>query len=116
MLEILRKEFENDETVVVDKFSVPMTRKKLNCLRNVEVNDKLNLDEIKKIRLNDEVINFYIMLLREREDVKWGENPSRRGSWYFPSFFMSKLVDVDKKYNFSYVERYVVFLLFNHII
>lgn len=83
----------HDESVVMEKFSIPMTRYKISCLRQ-------------GVWLNDEVINFYMQLLKERDDRRCELNPSRRKSWYFSSFFMEKLLESDKKYTFANVKRW----------
>jgi sentrin-specific protease 1 len=60
--------------------------------------------------LNDEVINFFMNLLKERDDalvaaaVAKGEE--RRKNWFFNSFFISKLLDDDKGYKYANVKRW----------
>jgi sentrin-specific protease 1 len=64
---------------LIEKFSIPMTREKLLCLRPTSW-------------LNDEVINFCMSMLQERDDKLRGVNPKRKRSHYFNSFFMDKLL------------------------
>jgi len=83
----------HNDTLLIEKFCIPMTRYKLSCLRPCTW-------------LNDEVINFYLNLLKEREDRRCAQDMTRRQSWYFSSFFMEKLLETDKKYNFANVKRW----------
>jgi Ulp1 family protease len=62
------------DEVLIEKFNIPMTSAKLSCLRP-------------GTWLNDEVINFCMLMLEER-DIKLSEKyPSRKKSHYFNSFF-----------------------------
>ena len=55
--------------------------------------------------LNDEVLNFYMDLLQER-DNKICIECDKKTSYYFSSFFMVKLFDEAKKYNFEGVKKW----------
>lgn len=68
--------------VIIDKFNIDMTRSKIVCLR-------------KATWLNDEVINFYMSMLQER-NTKYH---------YFNSFFLVKLVE-NGKYCYNNVKRW----------
>lgn len=80
----------DDDEVLISKFNVDMTREKLACLRP-------------QTWLNDEVINFYMKMLQERDD-KLCESRDRRASFFQNSFFMSKLVD-EGGYRYANVRR-----------
>ena len=63
-----------DQQVLVDKFNIPVTKKTLTCLKDLEW-------------LSDEVVNFYFALVQERA--------AKRGTvrvFCWTSFFFSKLV------------------------
>lgn len=79
-----------DDEVLVSKFNVDMTRDKLACLRP-------------QTWLNDEVINFYMKMLQERDDALCAQR-NRRPSYFNNSFFMSKLVD-EGGYRYANVRR-----------
>jgi sentrin-specific protease 1 len=81
-----------DNSIVIDKFNIDMTRSKFACLRE-------------RTWLNDEVINFYMSMLQERDDRLCQEQPGRSSSHYFNSFFMSKLLEKGT-YTFSNVRRW----------
>lgn len=66
------------EEVMIEKYNVNVSKSTLACLRP-------------GTWLNDEVINFYMQLLKERDDTK-ANKCGRRVSKYFSSFFMSKFV------------------------
>eukprot|EP01041_Mallomonas_annulata_P013083 gene13083-27619_t len=94
----------HDDQVLVEKFNIPMSRAKLSCLTP-------------GAWLNDEVINFYMQLLKTRDDrlclysekkqlQQLPQGQVRRQSWYFSSFFMDKLLEADKKYNFNNIKRW----------
>jgi sentrin-specific protease 1 len=85
-----------NQRLLIDKFATPMTQEKIICLRP-------------RIWLNDEVINFYMILLEERDKKLIRINPSsgRIMSHYFNSFFMEKLLGPNHdKYAYSNVERW----------
>ena len=82
----------NDE-VLIDKFNVEMRRKDLTTLRDGSW-------------LNDEVINFYMQLLKQREARLCEVDPTRLPNRYMNSFFVHKLLDAEGKYVYSNVRRW----------
>lgn len=72
------------QEVLVSRFSVDLTREKIQCLRPATW-------------LNDEVINFYFKLLQER---------CKRTCWFPNSFFWPKLSSNTKEYSFKEVRRW----------
>ncbi len=78
--------------VVIEKFNIDMTRNKLHCLRRATW-------------LNDEVINFYMNLLQERNTTRCAATSGKLTSHYFNSFFLSKLTE-GNKYTYSNVKRW----------
>jgi len=87
------------EDVVSVKFNFDMTVRKLQCLKA-------------KTWLNDEVINFYMLLLQARSDrhVEESDRPRQLKSHFFNSFFMAKILEDGKIYNYKYanVERWTL--------
>jgi sentrin-specific protease 1 len=80
--------------VLIKKFNIPMTRAKISCLRP-------------EAWLNDEVINFCMSMLEERDIKLSAKYPSRKKSHYFNSFFMEKLLGPGhKKYAYKDVQRW----------
>jgi sentrin-specific protease 1 len=71
-----------NQEVLIFKFNIPMTREKLLCLRP-------------RGWLNDEVVNFCMDMLQERDDSLCELNPTRKQSHYFNSFFIDKLLGND---------------------
>ena len=53
-----------------------------------------------------QVINFYMCMLKERDDALCLAHPPRRPSWFFNSFFIDKLLIADKKYTYANVKRW----------
>lgn len=86
--------FSADDTVLIEKFNTPITRRLLKCLDGCSW-------------LNDEVVNFSMSMLQER-DTKMCENFKERiSSHYYNSFFMNKLMDSgDGTYNYNNVKRW----------
>lgn len=83
----------SDRTVVIDKFNIDITISKLSCL-------------CPHSWLNDEIVNFYMCMLQERDTKLCAEsNGQRRPSHYFNSFFMSKLLE-NGQYNYAFVRRW----------
>ena len=83
----------DSEKVVIRKFAIDMTVKKLLCLRE-------------KTWLNDEVVNFYMELLQERS----GPRPSSKShkpikTFFFSSFMYAKLVE-KSEYDYSRVAKW----------
>jgi len=78
------------DELLTDKYGITMTRKKLSCLRA-------------RTWLNDEVINFFMSMLKDRDEALCRLNPTgRKSSHYFNSFFMSKLLDTNKTKEYTY--------------
>lgn len=79
------------DRVLIQKYQVDITRRTLQCLRPLQW-------------LNDEVINFYIQLLDDRDKalVECGALPTR--SHFFNSFFYTKVSE--NGYNFANVRRW----------
>lgn len=70
-----------DNTILCEKFKIPISRSKMSCLRPVTW-------------LNDEVINFYLEMLAERDALLCQTpNTTRLPSHYFNTFFISKLLE-----------------------
>jgi sentrin-specific protease 1 len=81
------------KTVVVDKFNIDITVGKLVCLR-------------RNTWLNDEVVNFYMAMLQERDArLCSAGDGTRLPSHYFNSFFMTKLLE-NGQYNYGQVKRW----------
>jgi len=84
----------SSNTLLTDKFGITMTEKKLSCLKPCTW-------------LNDEVINFYMCLLQERDaklvDLSYG---GKKSSHYFNSFFMTKLFTEKQLYNYKAVSKW----------
>ena len=88
--------------IVIDKFNIDITVSKLFCLRP-------------NTWLNDEIVNFYMCMLQERDerlcDVHNGASSSggngngRLRSHYFNSFFISKLLE-GGSYSYANVKRW----------
>jgi len=82
----------NDD-VIIYKFATLMTRAKLKCLHDEEW-------------LNDEVINFYMLLLKDCSDSYYYKDPDiRLKSHYFSSYFMTRLL-YRNKYDYNQVKRW----------
>lgn len=81
------------EEIIQDKYNTEMTRRKLVCLKP-------------NTWLNDEVINFYMNMLIERDNSLCEKFPGRRKSHFFNSFFVERLLKTDKKYNYNNVKRW----------
>eukprot|EP00602_Paraphysomonas_sp_CaronLab_P000220 CAMPEP_0185030244 /NCGR_PEP_ID=MMETSP1103-20130426/17070_1 /TAXON_ID=36769 /ORGANISM="Paraphysomonas bandaiensis, Strain Caron Lab Isolate" /LENGTH=521 /DNA_ID=CAMNT_0027565287 /DNA_START=187 /DNA_END=1752 /DNA_ORIENTATION=+ len=82
----------HDDTVIIEKFKIPITRLKLSCL-------------LPNTWLNDEVINFYMQLLMERNSSQCAKNPNMRSSHYFNSFFIDRLME-NGGYSYNLVRRW----------
>jgi sentrin-specific protease 1 len=83
--------------IVTNKFNIDMTRNKIRCL-------------IPYTWLNDEVINFYMRLLQQRDDKLVELEERKVSSHYFSSFFIVKMYkwsnDVQGEYTYSYIKRW----------
>jgi hypothetical protein len=80
------------QEVLIDKYNIDMTKEKFLCLKPVTW-------------LNDEVINFYMNLLQERDTKFINAKEKTRSSHYFNSFFFTKLLE-NRVYNYSNVKRW----------
>ncbi len=94
--------------VLIDKFNIDITRDKIHCLRQ-------------RTWLNDEVVNFYMAMLLDRDSRLVAESKTkveqqqqqkgksevvvRRPSYFFNSFFVSKLLE-GGRYDYSKVKRW----------
>lgn len=83
----------SSRALVIDKFNIDITEGKIAGLKP-------------RTWLNDEIVNFYMCMLQER-DQKLCErsNGSRKPSYYFNSFFVSKLTE-NGVYTYSNVKRW----------
>jgi hypothetical protein len=79
------------EKVVLEKYNIPMTEANLKCLTPVTW-------------LNDEVINFYMSMLQDKDSLMCAKQPNRVSSHYFNSFFISKLLE-NRTYTYKNVKR-----------
>jgi Ulp1 family protease len=77
--------------VLIDKFNVEMTRHSMTTLRD-------------NCWLDDEVINFYMQLLKQRDEALCATNPQRRPSLFMNTFFMQKLLDTPTGYCYANVK------------
>jgi hypothetical protein len=82
-----------ESEVLVSCFNVHVTREKIRCLRP-------------GVWLNDEVVNFYMQLLLTRDRRLCTEDPARRPSHFFNSFFLEKLMGGPEGYSFAGVKRW----------
>jgi Ulp1 family protease len=83
---------ENKKEILFQKYNVDITGEKLQCMKDGEW-------------LNDEVINFYMGMLKEKDSK---ENSSET-SFYFSTFFMTKLIEKrngQATYTYKNVERW----------
>ena len=82
-----------DEAILKDKFNIEMTGRKLRCLKP-------------NTWLNDEVINFYMKMLQERDDTLFERDKNRRHSHFFNTFFAERLLKTDKHYKYENVKKW----------
>jgi hypothetical protein len=72
--------------------------------------DTIQRGSIRKLQpaqwLNDEVIHFYLTLLSHRDEAMSAKDTSRKRSHFFKSFFITKLLDDDRAYNYKNVRRW----------
>lgn len=80
------------DEVIIDKFNIEMTRNHFICLSP-------------GTWLNDEVINFYMSILMERDEQMVQKKQKQRTSHYFNSFFFTKLLE-NGQYNYSNIKRW----------
>lgn len=79
------------DNVLVEKFNIPITKSKLKCL-------------LPSMWLNDEIINYYMQLLMDRNNLQHQNKSIQKTSFYFNSFFIDKLLE-NEKYNYNLVKR-----------
>uniref|UniRef100_K3WMB9 Ubiquitin-like protease family profile domain-containing protein n=1 Tax=Globisporangium ultimum (strain ATCC 200006 / CBS 805.95 / DAOM BR144) TaxID=431595 RepID=K3WMB9_GLOUD len=79
------------DRVLIQKFNVDITRRHLQCLHPLQW-------------LNDEVINFYMQLLMERDERLVKDGTLEKRSHFFNSFFYTKVSEGG--YNFVNVRRW----------
>ncbi len=84
------KEPANHEKLT-EKFGIDITRAKIACLKP-------------STWLNDEVINFYMSMLQERNTIN-SEKLKTKSSHYFSSFFLDRLV-ANGQYSYGNVKRW----------
>jgi len=83
----------NGQTIVIDKFNIDITISKITCLRP-------------NTWLNDEIVNFYMCMLQERDQkLCAASNGARLPSHYFNSFFIAKLLE-NGQYTYNNVKRW----------
>lgn len=95
-LSIVRYKFEQSETeVICEGFNVQITGKDFRKLKP-------------RMWLNDEIVNFYMQLLQQRDNELCQQNENRKACKYFSSHFMTKLLDIgnDKGYMYANVRRW----------
>jgi len=83
---------DNDSTVSTSNGNIIMTVEKFRCLKP-------------ESWLNDQVINFYMDLLQDR-DKKNSKQGSKITSHFFNTFFMEKMFNSAQKYNYENVMRW----------
>jgi Ulp1 family protease len=92
-IEALIRGHSNDE-VLIDKFNIPFKRKDCVTLRDGQW-------------LNDECINFYMQMLKQRDEELCKLNAKRVPSHFFNSFFIKRLLDDEGgKYSYGNVKRW----------
>jgi hypothetical protein len=73
-------------------------------------NDSVMRLSLHKLRpgvwLNDEAIHYYFVLLRLRDEQLCRLKPGRRRCHFFKSYFLTKLLEDDKRYNYDNVRRW----------
>ena len=85
----------DSEDVVIEKFNIPIKKKHFRRLRPGKW-------------LNDELINFYVELLKGRDRNLSAKYPDRKKSVYFNTFFMEKLIGVSKsEFNYENVKTWL---------
>jgi hypothetical protein len=84
----------NFSTLILEKYDIPITVAKYNCLRE-------------GAWLNDEIINFYFKMLQAYDMKKQKNVVGYRKSHFFNSFHMTRLLDTHNEYRFESVARWV---------
>jgi Ulp1 family protease len=61
--------------------------------------------------LGEEIINFYMALLQDRDDRRRGTDPAHRPCHFFDSFFVAKLMGADaQSYSYKGVQRWTKYV------
>jgi sentrin-specific protease 1 len=72
--------------------------------------DSVQRDSLRTLRpgiwLNDEVIHYFLTLLAQRDAGLCKLQQGRRRCHFFKSFFLTKLLDDDNRYNYASVKRW----------
>lgn len=72
--------------------------------------DSVQRESLRKLRpgvwLNDEIIHYFLTLLAQRDAKLCSQQQGRRRCHFFKSFFLTKLLDDDKRYNYANVKRW----------
>ena len=85
--------YSSPEKLIIDKFNTSLKGKDLCTLRD-------------GTWLNDEVINFYMQLLQQRNEAQCGQNKKKLPSYFLNSFFLTKLLDGTGIYTYANVRRW----------
>lgn len=83
----------NNLEILIEKFNTPMDRNKMMCLKPSQW-------------LNDEVINFYMCMLKERDTALCAKDPERGANYFFNSFFLDRLLVTDNGYKYANIKRW----------
>ena len=84
---------ESSTEVIAEKFDIVIDKSKIRCMQP-------------GTWLNDEIINFYIQMILQRDKALCNKFPERRKSQAFNSFFMDKLIVDSGGYNFNNVKKW----------
>ena len=68
------------EKLLIEKYNIDISVNKIKTLRD-------------NSWLNDEMVNFYMKMLNDREEQLLAKYPGKRKSYFFNSFFTNRLVD-----------------------
>lgn len=82
--------------ILTDKFNFQVSRNNMKRLNRGQW-------------LNDELINFYMELLKQRDAILCGQDPDRKPSWFFHSLFIAKMLENENDtptYKYSRVRRW----------
>ncbi len=86
-----------DLEVLIVKSGIDITQSKFKCLDH-------------STWLNDEPINFYMLMLKERDTALCEKFQGRKPSWYFSSLFINRLMNLGAggsgKYDYTGVRRW----------
>jgi hypothetical protein len=82
----------DNDNVLKTMFSIDITRHKFKCLHT-------------SAWLNDEIINFYLQILKQRDTELCQLHSDRKPSYFFSSYFMAKLLE-GGCYSYKRVKRW----------